>query len=47
LGRGVFTHEFGLNAKGIYLELIGEQDPPTFQEILDLIPEEKRMVIEL
>ena len=47
LGRPVFTHELGLNADGIYAELIGEKEPPTFADILELIPEEKRIVVSL
>lgn len=47
LGRPVFTHEFGLNYDGLVLEFLGEKDPPTLQEILDLIPAEKRIVIQL
>ena len=47
LGRPVFTHELGLNAEAIYAELIGEKDPPTFADILELIPEEKRVIVSL
>lgn len=47
LGRPVFTHEFGLNHDGLIKELIGEKSAPTTQEILELIPEEKRIVIGL
>jgi hypothetical protein len=45
LGRPVFTHEFGLNFDGLKKELLGEANPPTFEEILNLIPEEKRMIV--
>ena len=44
LGRPVFTHEFGLNAEGIRKELNGGKTP-TFEEIMNLIPEEKRVII--
>jgi hypothetical protein len=47
LGRPVFTHEFGLNPDGIRLEFLGEKDPPTMEEIINLIPEEKRIVLEI
>ena len=47
LGRPVFTHELGLNAEGIYAELIGEKEPPTFADILELIPAEKRIIVSL
>ncbi len=45
LGRPVFTHELALNADGITAELLDGKPAPTFHEILDLIPEEKRIVI--
>lgn len=45
LGRPVFTHEFGMNYEGLLAELRGEASAPTIQEILDLIPAEKRIVI--
>jgi hypothetical protein len=45
LSRPVFTHEFGLNRDGIVAELAGECDPPSFAEIVDLIPEEKRILL--
>ena len=45
LGRPVFTHEFGLNREGLMKELHGEKEAPTFDEIVNLIPKEKRLVI--
>lgn len=45
LGRPVFTHEFGLDFDGIVQELLGEKDAPTMQEIIDLIPEDKRILV--
>ena len=45
LGRPVFTHEFGLNYQGISKESLGEKESPTMDEILDLIPQEKLIVI--
>ena len=47
LGRPVFTHEFGLNLDGLCKELAGEQKAPTLQQIVELIPEEKRLLIAL
>lgn len=47
LGRSVFTHEFGLNYDGLIKELYGEKEPPTLDEIINLIPEEKRILIKL
>jgi hypothetical protein len=45
LGRPVFTHEFGLNYQGICMEFLGEKESPTMDEILNLIPQEKLIVI--
>ena len=45
LGRPVFTHEFGPGADGLRSELIGEKAAPTFDEILSLIPEGKRVIV--
>lgn len=45
LGRPVFTHEFGFNREGLMKELLGEKEPPTFEEIIGLIPEEKRILV--
>lgn len=47
LGRPVWTHEFGLNWDGLKKELMGEAPAPTMQEIIDLIPEEKRIIVEV
>jgi hypothetical protein len=45
LGRPVFTHEFGLNADGLKKELLGEQPAPTRDEIWNLIPADKRILV--
>jgi hypothetical protein len=47
LGRPVFTHELGLNFDGIVREFLGQDEPTTMQEIIDLIPEEKRIIIKV
>jgi hypothetical protein len=47
LGRPVFTHEFGLNYSGICEEFLGEREQPTLEEIFNLIPEDKRIVLEV
>ena len=47
LGRPVFTHEFGLNREGLRKELYGEKEAPTFEEICDMIPKEKLILIKL
>lgn len=46
LGRGVYTHEFGLNYDGLVDEFLGEREAPSFDEIMQLIPAEKRIIIE-
>lgn len=45
LGRPVYTHEFGLNRDGLQRELMGEQPAPTLEEIMNMIPEAKRILI--
>jgi hypothetical protein len=45
LGRPVWTHEFGLNFDGLKAELLGEKPASTMEEIINLIPEDKRVVI--
>lgn len=45
LGRSVFTHEMGLNYDGLVREFLGEIPAPTFEEILNLIPEDKRILV--
>ena len=47
LGRPVWTHELGMNYEGITKEFLGEQEAPSMQEIIEMIPEEKRIVIGL
>jgi len=43
LGRPVWTHEFAFG--NIKEEYEGKREMPTFKEILNLIPAEKRIVI--
>lgn len=45
LGRPVWTHEFGLNYEGLKKEFLGKADPPTMEEIINLIPKEKRIIV--
>lgn len=47
LGRPVYTHEFALNREGLLKELRGEKEPPTLEEIINLIPEDKRILIQI
>lgn len=45
LGRPVFTHEFGLDHDGLKRELMGERAAPSFDEIIGLIPADKRVIL--
>ena len=45
LGRSVFTHEFA-DDEALILEYLGEKHPPTIQEIIQMIPKDKRFIID-
>jgi hypothetical protein len=45
LGRPVRTHEFGLNREGLSRELFEGAPPPSMQDIINLIPENKRIIL--
>src|SRR5208337_2971474 len=45
LGRPVFTHELALNWDGVVDEVFNGKDAPTFEEIVNLIPAEKRLIV--
>ena len=45
IGRPVYTHEFGLNHDGIKKEINGEGVAPTLEEIINMIPAEKRIIV--
>jgi len=45
LGRPVFTHELGLNYDGLVDEFLGKKPAPSFREVLELIPAEKRVIV--
>ena len=47
LDRPVYTHEFGLAREGLQKELLGEKTAPTLDEIVGLIPEDKRIVLKV
>jgi hypothetical protein len=47
LGGPVFTHEFGMNSDGLRGELLKQSPAPTFDEIINLIPSEKRVLIQI
>lgn len=44
LGRPVWTHEFAF-PEGLRKEFLKDKPAPTFEEIMNLIPEEKRIVV--
>ncbi len=45
LGRSVWTHEFGTNWDGLLREIAGEEPMPSFDQIMDLIPASKRVLV--
>lgn len=45
LNRPVFTHEFGVNYEGLKKELFTNSKPPSAEDIINMIPEEKRILI--
>jgi len=45
LGRPVWTHEFALNYQGLKDEFEGKVGKPTMQDIIEMIPEEKRIIV--
>lgn len=45
LGRPVFTHEFGFNYDGLVSEMEGKIPKPTFEDIINLVPKDKRILI--
>lgn len=47
LGRPVFTHELclGEGCVGLLKELRGEKKSPTLEEVINLIPEDKRVIV--
>ena len=48
LNRPVYTHEFGTEGViGLKKEYLGVKKAPTFEKIIDLIPEEKRLIIKI
>jgi hypothetical protein len=47
LGRPVYTHEFTLNRDGLISELLGDRPAPSLEEIINLIPAEKRIIVRL
>ena len=45
LARPVWIHEFGFNVDALIQEFLGERDAPTLDEILGLLPPEKRQTV--
>ena len=46
LDRPIFTHEFtSSNYDNLIEEYLGEKDSPSYEDIINLIPEEKRVII--
>lgn len=45
LGRPVLIREIALNFDGLIDEFLGGKEAPTFQEIVNMIPEDKRLFI--
>jgi len=45
LGRSVWTHELGVNFDGLADELFDGAPAPSFEEIVEMIPENKRMLV--
>jgi hypothetical protein len=45
LRRPVWTHELGLNYEGIKAELTDKAEAPTMQEIIDLLPADKTVIV--
>jgi hypothetical protein len=45
LGRGIFTHEFGLNFDGLYKELFQDGPAPTLSDIINMIPKDKQLIV--
>lgn len=45
IGRPVYTHEFGMNLKGIKAEIMEGREPPSFDDIIGLIPRDKLIVV--
>lgn len=46
LNRPVFTHEFAF-LDSLIKEFLGEKPAPSFEEIMELIPADKRIIVQL
>lgn len=45
LGRSVWTHEFGLNRDGLMREITGQASPPSFEEIVAMLPAGNTLIV--
>ncbi len=45
LQRPVYIHEFGLNREGLKAELFDGEPPPSLEELLKLLPQEKLIIV--
>jgi len=45
IGRDVYNIELGMNREGLYAELMGQGEAPTFDDILAMIPDGVDVVI--
>ena len=47
LGRGVYTHEFAgrQGHQNLIDEYLGEKEPPTFKDVIDMIPGVKTIIL--
>jgi hypothetical protein len=47
IGRPIWIHEFVFSHKDLKVELFEGKAPPTMEEIINLIPAEKRIIIQM
>jgi len=47
LGRPIYTHEYGLNREGLMKEVFKGAPPPTLDEIINLIPKDKLVILKV
>jgi len=45
LGRSVWTHEFAFSMEDLKKELFGDREAPSLEDIVNLIPAEKRIIV--
>lgn len=47
LERSVWTHEFALNREGLKRELFHNGPSPSIEDIMNMIPENKRIIVSI